>query len=292
MKKLPLYVKIISGMILGILFAILALQFSGGRQFTQDWIKPFGEIFINLLKLIAIPLILASLVKGVSDLKDISRLSRIGIRAVGLYLFTTVFAVSLGLAIVNIIKPGKAISTETRTQLLSTYGVNAEETKKKAAEEKAAGPLKFIKDIVPDNFIKAASSNTTMLQVIFFALFTGIAMVLLPAEKVKPLKDFFDSFNDVILKMIDIIMKGAPFGVFALMAALVAESPGMDIFKALGWYAVTVLTGLVILLFVFYPALIAVFLNKFHLHNCWHSLPVPVQPLCQLLWKWLKKESA
>jgi Na+/H+-dicarboxylate symporter len=262
MKKLPLYVKIISGMILGILFAILALQFSGGRQFTQDWIKPFGEIFINLLKLIAIPLILASLVKGVSDLKDISRLSRIGIRAVGLYLFTTVFAVSLGLAIVNIIKPGKAISTETRTQLLSTYGVNAEETKKKAAEEKAAGPLKFIKDIVPDNFIKAASSNTTMLQVIFFALFTGIAMVLLPAEKVKPLKDFFDSFNDVILKMIDIIMKGAPFGVFALMAALVAESPGMDIFKALGWYAVTVLTGLVILLFVFYPALIAVFAKR------------------------------
>ena len=262
MKKVPLYIKIIGGMVLGVLFAVVAIQFDGGVQFTKDWIKPFGNIFINVLKLIAVPLILASLVKGVSDLKDISKLSKMGFRAVGFYLFTTVFAVCLGLVIVNLIKPGKAISPETRTQMLSVYSADASKKQQEAVQQKGGGPLKFIEDIVPDNIVKAASTNSTMLQVIFFALFLGVALILIPAEKAKPVKDFFDSFNDVVLKMIDIIMKGAPFGVFALMAALVAESPGFEIFKALGQYALTVLIGLVILIFIFYPTLIYLFTKR------------------------------
>ena len=262
MKKIPLYVKIILGMLLGIVFAIVMIQFDGGTQFTKDWIKPFGNIFINLLKLIAVPLILASLVKGVSDLKDIAKLSKMGLRAVGFYLFTTVFAVSLGLVAVNIIKPGKSISEETRTQMLNTYGVAASAKQTEAHQQKEAGPLKFLEDIVPENIIAATSSNKLMLQVIFFALFLGIAMITLPANTVKPFKDFFDSFNEIILRMIDIIMKGAPFGVFALMAALVAESPSFDIFKALGSYALTVLGGLAILIFLFYPTLIYLFTKR------------------------------
>ncbi|MGB5028803.1 MAG: dicarboxylate/amino acid:cation symporter [Chitinophagaceae bacterium] len=262
MKKVPLYIKIIAGMLAGVLFAIVAIQFSGGVKFTRDWIKPFGNIFINMLKLIAVPLILASLIKGVSDLKDISKLSRMGLRSVVLYLFTTVFAVCLGLVIVNIIKPGASISEETRTQMLSAYGGDANKKQQEAVQQQGSGPLKFLEDIVPDNIINAASTNSTMLQVIFFALFLGISLILIPAERAKPVKDFFDSFNEVILKMIDLIMKIAPFGVFALMAALVAESPGFEIFKALGKYALTVLIGLLILIFVFYPVLIFLFTRR------------------------------
>ena len=226
-------------MVLGVGFALIAIRINGGVQFTKDWIKPFGNMFINMLKLIAVPLILASLIKGVSDLKDVSKLSRMGLRSVVLYLFTTVFAVSLGLVIVNIINPGKSISEDTRTQMLATYGVDATKKQQEAVQQQGAGPLKFLEDIVPDNIVKAASSNSMMLQVIFFALFLGVALIMIPPNKAKPVKDFFDSFNDVILKMIDIIMLAAPVGVFALMAALVAESPGWEIFKALGQYAIT-----------------------------------------------------
>jgi Na+/H+-dicarboxylate symporter len=262
MKKIPLYLRIISGMVLGVAFALVAIRFDGGVVFTKNWIKPFGNIFINMLKLIAVPLILASLIKGVSDLKDVSKLSKMGLRAIVLYLSTTLFAVCLGLVIVNIMNPGKSISEETRTQMLATYGVDATKKQQEAVQQQGAGPLKFLEDIVPDNIVKASSSNSTMLQVIFFALFLGVALILIPPKNAKPVKDFFDSLNDVILKMIDIIMLAAPVGVFALMAALVAESPGWEIFKALGQYALTVLTGLVILIFGFYPSLIYLFTRR------------------------------
>jgi proton glutamate symport protein len=266
MKKIPLHFRILAGMAAGILFAIVALQFSGGVEFTKDWIKPFGTVFINLLKLIAVPLILASLIKGVSDLKDIAKLSRMGFRTLGLYLFTTVFAVCLGLVMVNIIKPGKAISDETRIGMLEAYGTEADKKQTEAKQQQSTGPLKFIEDIVPDNIIKASSSNALMLQVIFFALFLGISMIMLPEEKTAVFKSFFDNFNEIILKMIDLIMLGAPFGVFALMASLVAESPSVDIFMALGKYALTVLIGLAILLFVFYPSLIYIFTRRNPIH--------------------------
>ncbi|MBA2330507.1 MAG: dicarboxylate/amino acid:cation symporter [Flavisolibacter sp.] len=262
MKRLPLYWKIIIGMIAGIVFAILMLQVNNGVQFIVNWIKPFGTIFINLLKLIAVPLILASLIKGISDLKDISKLSKMGFRTIGFYLFTTVFAVSLGLLIANFIKPGNAVSEDTRTEMLATYGQDVEKQKEQAQQQKQTGPLKFVEDIVPDNIFNAATSNSRMLQVIFFALFLGISMILLPEKNTKPFKDFFDSTNDIILKMIDIIMMAAPFGVFALIAALVAESPSVELFKALGIYALTVVLGLSILLFIFYPLLVYLFTGR------------------------------
>ncbi|MBA2746641.1 MAG: dicarboxylate/amino acid:cation symporter [Flavisolibacter sp.] len=261
MKKLPLYVRIIIGMIAGVLFAVIMLQFANGVQFIRDWIKPFGTIFINLLKLIAVPLILASLIKGISDLKDVTKLSVMGFRTIGFYLFTTVFAVSLGLVVANIIKPGNSISETTRNEMLTTYGGVVEE-KQAEAQKQQSGPLKFFEDMVPDNIFAATTSNTRMLQVIFFALFVGISMIMLPETTVKPFKDFFDSANDIILKMIDLIMLAAPFGVFALIASLVSESPSVDLFKALGWYSFSVVIGLFIMLLVFYPALIYLFTKR------------------------------
>lgn len=251
MKKLALHWQILLGMLFGVLFAVLLIQFDWGKEFIVDWIKPFGNIFINLLKLIAVPLILASLIKGVSDLKDISKLSQMGGRTIGLYILTTVFAVSIGLIVVNIIKPGSYITEDTRTELVGSYANDANSKIAAAESQKQAGPLQALEDIVPSNIMKAASDNGNMLQVIFFAIFFGIALILIPKEQAQPVKAFFDGFNEVILKMIDIIMLAAPYGVFALLASLIAESPSLDLFKALGMYGLSVVIGLVLMIGVY-----------------------------------------
>lgn len=261
MKKLALHWQILIGMVAGVAFGLLASSMNWG-DFVRDWIKPFGTIFINLLKLIAIPLIVASLIKGISDLKDISKLSRMGLRTFMIYIFTTVFAVCIGLVIANLVQPGKLIREETRQELLTNYAGDAEARIKAAEGQKQQGPLQPLIDIVPENIVEAASKNVNMLQVIFFVILIGISLVLLPDEKGKPLKDFFDSLNEVILKMIDLIMLGAPYGVFALLTALVVESPSIDLFAALLGYAICVLLGLGILLFVFYPTLVKLFTGR------------------------------
>ncbi len=248
MKKLALHWQILLGMVLGVLLGLIMTQFDGGKEIVQDWIKPLGKIFINALKLIAVPLILASLIKGVSDLKDISKLSKMGGRTIGIYLITTVIAVSIGLLLVNIIKPGNSISSETRHELVQNYSGDAGKYAEEAAKQKESGPLQALVDIVPENIFGAASENKNMLQVIFFAIIFGIGLILIPEEKSKVVKDFFDGFNEVILKIIDLIMLAAPYGVFALLAALVVESPSLDLFKALVWYAFTVILGLLIMI--------------------------------------------
>ena len=251
MKKLALHWKILIGMLLGIIFGLIMSYINGGSQFVADYIKPFGTIFINLLKLIAIPLILASLIKGVSDLKDISKLSLMGGRTILIYLLTTLTAVTIGLVLVNIIQPGKSISIETRKELVEAYATDTQAKQEVAAKRKEEGPLQPLIELVPSNIFAAASSNKNMLQIIFFALFFGIGMILLPKKKSKPVKKFFDSFNDVILKMIDMIMKIAPYGVFALLAALVVEAPSLELFKALGMYAITLILGLAFMILVY-----------------------------------------
>ncbi len=261
MKKLALHWKILIGMVLGVVIGILFSNFDGGKQLIQDWVKPFGKIFINSLKLIAVPLILASLIKGVSDLKDISKLSKMGGRTIITYIVTTVIAVSIGLTLVNIIKPGNSITEETRKELVANYAGNTQKYKDEAKNQQKSGPLQALVDLVPNNIIKASSNNRNMLQVIFFAVFFGIGLILIPEEKSRPVKDFFDGFNEVILKMIDLIMLAAPYGVFALLAALVVESPSLDLFKALGWYALTVITGLIIMI-AFYNLLVLTFTKK------------------------------
>ena len=251
MRKIALHWRILLGMVLGVLFAITMVQFEWGKSFVIDWIKPVGTIFINVLKLIAVPLILASLIKGVSDLKDLSKLSSMGSKTIGIYIVTTLIAVSIGITLVNIVKPGNSISEKTRKELVVNYQ-GATNSKIIAAEkQKEAGPLEALVNIVPSNIFNAASNNGNMLQVIFFAIFFGIGIILIPEEKSKPVKAFFDGVNEVILKMIDIIMLSAPFGVFALLAALVVESPSLDLFKALGWYALCVVFGLILMILVY-----------------------------------------
>ena len=261
MKKLALHWQILLGMLLGVIFALIMVNFDFGKEFIKDWIKPFGTIFINSLKLIAIPLILAALIKGVSDLKDISKLSKMGGRTIVIYIITTVIAVSIGLVLVNIVKPGNSISDKTRTELVDGYSNKTTKYKDEASKQKESGPLQALIDLVPQNIFEAATSNRNMLQVIFFAVFFGIGLILIPEEKAKTVKSFFDGFNEVILKMVDLIMLAAPYGVFALLAALIAESPSVDLFKALAWYALTVILGLALMIII-YNVLVFIFTKK------------------------------
>ncbi|WP_297692274.1 dicarboxylate/amino acid:cation symporter [uncultured Eudoraea sp.] len=263
MKKLELHWQILIGMILGLLFGFAMTYIEWGRGFVQDWINPFGTIFVKLLKLIAIPLILASLIKGISDLKDISKFRNIGLRTIAIYVCTTIIAITIGLVLVNVLKPGEGISDETITKLTDTYATDSGVTSKieEASRQKEVGPLQFMEDMVPDNAFGALSDNSLMLQVIFFTIFLGIAMLLIGEKRAKPLKKFFDSLNDVVLKMVDLIMLTAPVAVFALLANVVVSSGDPDLLLALLKYAGVVVLGL-FLMIVFYAVVVATYTQK------------------------------
>jgi len=263
MRKLELHWQILIGMILGLLFGFAMTYIEWGRGFVQDWINPFGTIFVKLLKLIAIPLILASLVKGISDLKDISKFKKIGLRTIAIYICTTIIAITIGLLLVNILQPGDGISEETITKLTETYASDSGVTSKleEASRRKEVGPLQFLEDMVPDNAFGALSDNRLMLQVIFFTIFLGISMLLIGEKRAKPLKKVFDSLNYVVLKMVDLIMLTAPFAVFALLANVVASSGDPDLLLALLKYAGVVVLGL-FLMIVFYTLVVYFYTKK------------------------------
>jgi len=259
-RSIPLYLRILLGMIIGIIAGMIALNFADGAKFVDWWIKPWGQVFIRLLQLIAVPLVFASLVKGVTGLKDISRFSKIGIRTVVLYLITTVFAISIGLVLVTTIRPGELFDSATAEDMQQAYYDVVEQQKQAAAYEHEVGPLGFLFEIIPDNIIGAASNNSRMLQVIFFAILFGLAILTIPRSKSEPVIKVIDSVYEIILKMVDFIIAFAPIGVFALMAALVVDYAGdLSLFGALALYALTVIVGLLSLIFGFYPLLVRFF---------------------------------
>lgn len=306
MKKLALHWQIIIGLVLGIIWAILSSQL-GWSEFTIDWIAPFGTIFINLLKLIAVPLVLFSVISGVANIGDANSLGRMGGKTLFAYLITTVFAVGLGLLLVNLIKPGKLIDNDSRIDNRISYELwansqgyeikdgidylddpqfmeqavrisdlskselqdaSVEEKMQTANKTKDSGPLQPLVDIVPENFFKSLSDNGLMLQIIFFALFFGIALLLIPNEQSKYVTSLVDSIMNVFLKMVDLVMQAAPFFVFALLAGVVSKMAGDDvgkvyeIFKGLSWYALTVVIGLLLMIFVVYPLILKIFVGK------------------------------
>lgn len=308
MKNLPLHWKIIIGLVLGIVYSFLSSAL-GWNEFTKDWIDPFGQIFIRLLKFIAVPLVLFSIISGVASLPDLSRLGRMGAKTLVAYLLTTVLAVGVGLVLVNIAKPGNALSEDQRVRnrlkyevwVRNTQGVDklddraflrnpeyaalvdstiladvsAEGGNRAGVEQKLeaamafseAGPLQFLVDIVPDNIFKALTDSKLMLQVIFFGIFFGLIMVMIPREKAEPVRMFIDGINEVFLKMVEVTMNAAPFFVFALMAGVIAQmadTPAqvIEIFKGLLSYSVAVVVGLFIMIFVVYPAIMMLVIRR------------------------------
>lgn len=315
MKNIPLHWKIIIGLVLGVIWALISSSL-GLSSFTLDWIAPWGDIFINLLKLIAVPLVLFSIIQGIASLSDTTSLGRMGLKTLGLYLMTTVVAVSMGLLLVNVIKPGSFISEDQQITNRLSYELWAsqngieildnkdylnnpvyqnylgsaeaklaeyasDETAQSkinaASNTKDQSPLQFVVDMVPSN-IFISFNNSLMLQVIFFAIFFGVTMVSLPREKVQGVVNFVDGANEIFIKMVDFVMQGAPFFVFALLAGKISELAGDDvsrvatIFQALGWYSLVVVLGLAFMIFVFYPLLITSTVKKLSYKNFFKAI--------------------
>lgn len=311
--KLALHWKIMIGLSLGIVWAYLSVKFGWG-DFTKNWISPFGDIFIRALKFIAVPLVLFSIVTGVASLKDISKLGRVGAKTLSVYLFTTFLAITVGLIVVNLIKPGKTISEDVRLKNRINYELwveadpavdykdevrllskpehqilvqsilgdsvkvdsKVEEAKANLEKQKENGPLNALVEMIPDNMIVAMSDPRLMLQVITFAIFFGICLLLIPADKSKPVLHFFDGVNEVFLKMVDIIMKAAPYFVFALMAGMLSKvastiSALQEILFSLGAYSLVVIFGLILML-LFYPLFVTTFVKRIKFMEFWRKI--------------------
>ncbi len=258
-KRVPLYAKILLGMGLGLGFGFLALALHW-ESFVHDWVAPWGTIFMRLLKLIAVPLVLVSLIMGVVNLKDIRNLSRIGLKTIVIYICTTIIAVSIGLGMVSLIKPGKTFPKDRQTEFVERYQQTVTEREVQMQQVKDESPLQFFVDMVPENVFQALGDNSKMLQIIFFALLFGVALVVVGPSKVPSVVRFFQQLNLVLLKIIDFIMAFAPIGVFALMAALIVDYAGdAGIFSALGLYALTVVLALAVIIVFVYPFIMRVF---------------------------------
>lgn len=261
-----LHWQILIGLIAGLVFGIIA-AFTGLQGFTVNYIEPVGTIFIRMLQLVAIPLVIASLIVGITNLNDLTKLSRMGGKTIGIYMVTTVFAITIGLTVVNIFEPGKVLPEETRDSLFASYQENIEGKEQAATELLDRSPLQFIVDIVPSNFFAAASDNANMLQIVFVALIIGIGLMRIPDKKSRVLIDFFDALNDVVIKIVEMIMKIAPYGVFALIASVIVELGGDDmartveLLQALLMYALVVIAGLLLHVAIVYTILFKIFSN-------------------------------
>ena len=255
---MPLHNKIILGLILGLILGIVSV-FGGIGSIITDWVMPFGTIFVKMLKLVAVPLIFVSLVSGISNLRDTAKLSRIGGKTFGIYILTTVTAITVALILANILEPGEYFPEEKTIELKEKYASDANMKISSAEDVKDSGPLQMMIDVVPDNFFNAASDNRNMLQIIFFSVLFGVSLVLSSPKKSESVKKAFDGLNEIIIKIVEIIMEYAPIGVFALLAGLIVDLAGDDpnniitTLKPLLFYAITVLIGLSFMVFVFYP---------------------------------------
>ena len=259
-----LHWQIILGLLLGVAFGVVAAA-NGWSGFVSDWVAPFGTLFLNALKLIAVPLVLASLITGVASLSDLRKLSRIGGKTIAIYLATTALAVVIGLVAVNVIQPGKTLPPDLRDELMATYAEDVSGRAAAAEEAVERGPLQFLVDLVPDNVLASASSNGNMLQVVVIAILLGIGLVQVPKEKGAPVLAFFDGLNEVVIRLVDLIMLMAPLGVFALIASTITSVAGDDVGRiaallgSLGWYCAAVLVGLLVHTFLVYPTLLKLF---------------------------------
>ena len=261
--RLALHWQVLIGLALGVLYAWMSITF-GWNDFTIDYIKPFGDIFINVLKLIAVPLVLFSIISGVSSLGDPAKLGRLGVKTVITYLLTTMTAVMVGLLLVNLFQPGARVSDDLlesnriryelwrdangievlddinllneprlQSKVEEITGEQVEmndwvmDKLNKAERTKSSGPLQPLVDVVPTNIFRALA-DMSMLQIIFFAVFFGVVLVGMPKETASPLIRAVEALNEVFVQMVWIVMKAMPIFVFALMAGQIVNAAGSD----------------------------------------------------------------
>lgn len=254
LSKLQLHTRILLALIAGAGFGLLANRL-GLVWFVVTYIEPVGTAFVRLIGMVVVPLVFASLLVGTTSLKDVRRLGRIGVKTMAFYLCTTAIAVSIGLLLANLTRPGLGLAEEARSKLIEGAGASSVGAAEAVQEKPSIKDV--LLNIIPTNPIRAFVEGQ-MLQIIFFALLAGVCLTLIPTERSAPAIRFFEAVNDVMVTMVHLIMKIAPFGVFALIAAVVADF-GVHILLMLAKYCVVVVVGLLVHMLVVYSSALRLF---------------------------------
>ncbi|NIR45134.1 MAG: dicarboxylate/amino acid:cation symporter [Gemmatimonadetes bacterium] len=238
---MALHNKIGIGLVAGVVVGVLAnaLDLEWLRQ-AISWVAPLGPAWIRLIMMIVVPLVMASLIVGTASLGDITRLGRIGGKTVGFYLGTTTIAITIGLVLSNLVRPGRGVDEATQAQLMESFGGDAAANVQLAQE--APGIMDVVLNIIPRNPVEAAA-NGDMLPIIFFSLMFGAALSLVQREPRETVLGFFNGVNDVAMIMVDWVMRLAPYAVFVLLADVVGQF-GLDLLRSLALYMLTVIFGL------------------------------------------------
>jgi proton glutamate symport protein len=255
------YWQVLGALVAGLIYGLVA-GLAGWDAFTDAWIAPFGRLFLNFLKLVAVPLVFSTLILSVASLGDVRKLSRIGIRTLAAFLALSLLASLIAVSVTLLIRPGADLPADMRADLVAAHGASTAATAESAADLRGGGPLQALVDLVPDNLVAAASNNANLLQLVFVALLLGIALLQVPAEKAAPLLRLLDGVAAVVIQIVKLGMKLAPIGVFALIAdALVTVAPDDPaqlglLLQVLGGYFLTLTLALAIQTFVVFPLLL------------------------------------
>ena len=245
--RLQLYTKVLIGLLCGVVLGSLANHW-GFAGFVFTYVKPFGTLFIRLIGMVVVPLVFASLVVGTASLDDVRKLGRIGAKTLVFYTCTTMLAICIGLLLANTIFPGIGLPEDTKARL-EQQGQD-EMSARSATFEKKPGLKDVLLDIVPRNPF-AAFIDGKMLQIIFFALLFGVCLTLIPARQSQPVTSFFEGINEVMIQIVHLVMRIAPYGVFALISAVIADF-GSSVLLILLKYAMTVVVGLILHVVIVY----------------------------------------
>lgn len=279
-KGMALHTKILIGLLVGVIGGIAANRLVGGDNenlvwFIKNFTEPVGQLFLNLLLMIVVPLVFSSLVVGVSGIGDIRKLGRIGLKSFAYCLVISAISVVIGLGLANTIRPGERINAETKDKMTAQFSGDAAKRVEAFDKDKASNNdsalMQVVKTIVPKNvFSSIASENPNMLHLMFFALIVGIAITLLPEAVSSPFVRGMDALFQITSKIIEIIMKFAPYAVACLIFTNMARF-GIELLGALGWFVATVLIGLSIQMFGVY-SLSVWFLSKINPLEFFHRV--------------------
>ncbi|HET7288310.1 MAG TPA: cation:dicarboxylase symporter family transporter, partial [Pyrinomonadaceae bacterium] len=252
-KGMPLHTKILIGLAVGVIAGVAVNRALGGDHPTVVWVvdnitQPVGQLFLRLLLMIVVPLVFSSLVVGVAGIGDIRKLGRVGLKSFAYCLVISAISVLIGLTLANTIKPGRRIDPATSAALQQRYASDATKTVEAAKQASTAAPkplMAFVETIVPKNpfFAVSGKEDPNMLHLMFFALVVGVAITLLPVTVTEPLLRVLEGVYEITAKIIEMIMKFAPFAVACLLFNNTARF-GLDLLQALAWFVITVLLGL------------------------------------------------
>jgi dicarboxylate/amino acid:cation (Na+ or H+) symporter, DAACS family len=256
-KGLPLHTRILVGLVVGAVLGLALKLTLGVEHGVVEWLNryvagPLGQIFLRLLFMVVVPLVFASISLGVASLGDLKRVGRIGLKTLAFFLLTMLISVTIGLTMVQLLRPGTRITPETRAELMATYASDA--TSKVVASRTATFGVETLVGVIPRNPV-AAAANLDLLGIIFFGIIFGVALTMITPERARPMVGVLEALNDVVIKIVEMAMKLAPYGVAALIFGVTSRF-GWALLQPLAVYMTVVLAALAVHTLVSFPLIL------------------------------------